>query len=105
MDYMIPANAKKSQLIFSIFRLIDVVILATGICISLILMFIFKGDTVTELVFKLAPGAISCILVMPVSFYHNVSVFLREAYQYYTGQTRYIWRGWCAWYVGDDEQT
>ncbi len=104
-QYLIPANSKKSQLIFNVFRLIDLIILCTGAGITLILMFVFKGDSLTELAIKLAPVGIALFLVMPIPFYHNVLVFLQEMYTYYSRPTKYFWRGWCATYVDDgDEQ-
>lgn len=105
MDYLIPANSKKSQLIFSLFRPIDLLILVSGGAATLLLMFIFKGDTVTELVIKLSPIAVCGLLVMPVAFYHNALVFLQEMYAFFTKQNKYLWRGWCAWYGGIDEET
>ncbi len=103
-DYLIPHNTKRSQLIFSIFRPVDLLILGCGAGASLILMFAFNGDSIGELVFKLAPIMICGILVMPIAFYHNSLVFLTEMYHFYTKQSRYMWRGWCAWYVGNDKE-
>lgn len=102
MDYLIPANSKKSQLIFGIFRGIDLIIFGIGAFATLILLFVFEGDTVGELVFKLSPVMISGLLVMPIPYYHNGLVFLQELYLYFTRQSRYIWRGWCAWYDGEE---
>ena len=76
-NYLIPANSKKSQLIFNVFRIIDLIILLTGAFITTMLMFIFKGDTVKELAIKLAPVGICLFLVMPLPFYHNVLVYLQ----------------------------
>lgn len=104
-EYLIPANSKRSQLIFSIFRPIDLAILICGAFITLVLMLVFKGDTINELIFKLTPIAITGALIMPIPYYHNGLVFIQEMYQFYTRQSRYLWRGWCSWYVGNDEQT
>ena len=71
-NYLIPANSKKSQLIFNVFRIIDLIILLTGAVITTILMFVFKGDSIKELMIKLAPVGICLFLVMPLPFYHNV---------------------------------
>lgn len=101
-QYLIPANSKKSQLIFNVFRIIDLIILCTGAFITLVLMFVFKGDSILELVIKLAPVGIALFLVMPIPFYHNVLVFIQEVYIYFSNPTKYFWRGWCATYVDDD---
>ena len=93
--YLIPANSKKSQLIFNVFRIIDLIILLTGAFITTLLMFNFKGDTVKELAIKLAPVGICLFLVMPLPFYHNVLVYLQEVVIYFMNPRRYYWRGWC----------
>ena len=94
-NYLIPANSKKSQLIFNVFSIIDLIILLTGAFITTMLMFIFKGDTVKELAIKLAPVGICLFLVMPLPFYHNVLVYLQEVVIYFMNPRRYYWRGWC----------
>ena len=103
-NYLIPANSKKSQLIFNVFRIIDLIILLTGAFITTMLMFIFKGDTVKELAIKLAPVGICLFLVMPLPFYHNVLVYLQEVVIYFMNPRRYYWRGWCARYVANDAE-
>lgn len=102
-EYLIPANTKKSQLIFNVFRPIDLAILTTGFFVSVILLILVEGNGVTQTTIKLLPVAISGLLVMPVPFYHNVLVFLREVYIYLVNPTRYKWRGWCASYVTEDD--
>ena len=103
-NYLIPANSKKSQLIFNVFRIIDLIILLTGAFITTMLMFIFKGDTVKELAIKLSPVGICLFLVMPLPFYHNVLVYLQEVVIYFMNPRRYYWRGWCARYVANDAE-
>lgn len=100
--YIIPANAKKGQLIFNLFRPIDLAILVTGIALSFIFLIVLPGDSVTELVIKLAPATIGAVLVFPVAYYHNVLVFSIEMYHYFTSQNKYLWRGWCSWYDPDE---
>ena len=103
-NYLIPANSKKSQLIFSLFRGIDLVIVLIGALITLLLLFLISGESLTDLIIKLLPIGTSLLLVMPVPYYHNVLVFLQEFYMYQTGRKSYIWRGWCASYGGFDEE-
>ena len=103
-NYLIPANSKKSQLIFNVFRIIDLIILLTGAVITTILMFVFKGDSIKELMIKLAPVGIFLFLVMPLPFYHNVLVYLQELPTFFLNPRRYYWRGWCARYVGQDDE-
>ena len=107
-QYLIPANSKKGQLIFNIFRPIDLAVLLIGACITLILMLVFTDDDFWLIVLKLLPIGLSALLVMPLAYYHNVLVFLEEAIIFYSkelnGQNRYHWKGWCATHVIDGER-
>lgn len=104
--YIIPANSKKSQLIFNVFRPLDLFgILLPGAFLTVLFLFIFPGDTISAIVIKLAPVSVALFLVMPIPYYHNVLVYLREVYIYFNSQRRYYWRGWCASYVGSDGNT
>jgi hypothetical protein len=94
--YLIPANSKKSMLIFGVFREIDLILFGTGVFITLILLFALPGDSITELLIKLAPVAISGFLVMPLPFYHNILVFIIEIYSFFMNRRVYLWKGWCA---------
>ena len=102
-QYLIPANSKKGQLIFNIFRPIDLSIVLVGAAISLILMFAISGDDIWIIFIKLLPIGLSLLLVLPLAYYHNVLVFLQEALLYYTSRRWYKWKGWCASY-GDESK-
>ena len=95
-DYLIPANSKKGQLIFNIFRPIDLGILGTGGFITLILAMVISSHSLTVTVIKMLPLAIGSLLVLPLPYYHNVLVFLQEALLYVESQKEYRWKGWCA---------
>lgn len=104
--YIIPANSKKSQLIFNVFRPIDLFgILLPGALLTVVFLFVFPGDSISAIIIKLAPVSLALFLVMPIPFYHNVLVYLREVYIYFSSQRRFYWRGWCASYVGSDGNT
>ena len=94
-QYIIPANSKKAQLIFGLFREIDLVILGVGVSISLLLFFIVKGDGVMDMVIDLLPLAISVFLVLPVAFYHNTLVYIQEMINFFTSQNKFRWKCWC----------
>jgi len=93
--YLIPANSKKGQLIFNMFRPIDLIIFAVGASISLILMLAIQATTMIALIIKLAPIAVTALLVMPVPNYHNVLMFLKDVIDFYSNRRIYIWKGWC----------
>lgn len=95
-NYLIPANSKKGQLMFGIFRPIDLAVLITGGFVTLLFMFLIPGETFTILVLKLLPLAICVLLVVPVAYYHNVLVFIEEAIIFLMEQKQFSWRGWCA---------
>ena len=95
-EYLIPANSKKGQLIFNIFRPIDLAVLGTGAFLTLILALLISGQQMFITVIKLLPLAISLLLVLPLPYYHNVLVFLQEALIYANSQKVYLWKGWCA---------
>ena len=105
MDYLIPANSKKGQLYFSIFKGIDLIILLAGALLTLLSFFIVKGEGLSAIFGKLFPILTALLLVIPIPYYHNVRVFIKEMFIYLRGQKRYDWKGWCVRYVGDIQES
>ncbi len=95
MNYLIPANSKKGQLIFNIFRWVDLVVALVGALFTLTLMFALPGDDLWILVIKLLPLGVALLLVLPIPYYHNVLVFIEEVVQYFVNPRVYKWKGWC----------
>ncbi len=93
--YLIPANSKKGQLIFNLFRPIDLFIFAIGACLTLIFMFAIQATTLLALAIKLGPIVLAALLVMPMPHYHNVMMFLRDFINFYSNRRVYVWKGWC----------
>ncbi len=95
--YIIPANTKRGNLIFSIFRPIDLIIFGVGVGITFIAILIFQNSLSSTglTVACIAPAIISAILVAPVPYYHNVMNVLIEGYEFFTTRQRLIWKGWC----------
>lgn len=100
-SFLIPANSKKSMLIFSLFNKLDLIILVSGIAATLLLLMILPIDSLLFAIIALAPGAICGLLVLPIPNYHNVRTIIRLAYEFYTTRQRYVWKGWC---VTDGEE-
>lgn len=95
-NYLIPANSKKGQLIFNVFRTFDLILVVIGAFITVALMIIFSGyDSLPMIFLKLLPLGISILLVIPIPYYHNILVFLQEAYIFITTRRTYEWKGWC----------
>lgn len=94
-SYLIPANSKKSILIFGLFTGSDLAIAAVGIGLSLILMMTLPVGTFWVAILSILPGFIAAFLVFPVPNYHNIRTIIRNAWEFYTSRQKYIWKGWC----------
>jgi len=95
INYLIPANTKKGQLILGLFQPIDIAIFGTGLIVTMILVMILPMDNTMMAVLSISPGLVTGFLVLPVAYYHNVRQLLVEIYQYFTRRSRFVWRGWC----------
>lgn len=95
-QFLIPANSKKSMLIFGIFRPIDLIIFCIGAVTSILMLIIIKDSSVPMVVIKLLPLLTVALLVFPVANYHNTLTVLVTIYEFYTTRQKYIWKGWCA---------
>ena len=95
-NYLIPANSKKGQLMFGIFRPIDLSVLIGGGFVTLLMMFVVPGEGFMTLVLKLLPLTLCVLLVVPIPYYHNVLVFIEEAIIFILEPKQYCWKGWCA---------
>ena len=93
--FLIPANSKKSMLIFGLFRSFDLIVLGVGMAISLILLLTLNLSDIGPTVLAITPGAIAIILVFPVAHYHNVMTVILSIYRFFTSRERFIWKGWC----------
>ncbi len=99
-SYLIPANSKKSILIFGVFNTFDLVLFGTGLGISFLLMMFLPINNFWIAILSITPGIICGFLVFPIPNYHNVRTVIKNAWIFYTTRQRYIWKGWCA---GDGE--
>ncbi len=104
MGYLIPANSKKSMLIFGLFNTFDLILFGTGLGISLILLLVLPVDELVWAVVAISPGLITGLLVMPIPNYHNVRTIIRLAYEFYTTRQQFIWKGWCFGYGEDTKK-
>lgn len=96
-QYLIAANSKKGQLIFNMFRPIDLIILGVGAFITLVLFFIFQPNNLYIGILVLLPLLVCAFLVLPVANYHNMLCILQNIYNFYfVEQNELKWKGWCA---------
>ena len=94
-NYLIPANAKKGQLIFNLFRPIDLVVFLVGIGLSILFFLVISSNSLFTTLIKLLPISIGTFLVFPIPHYHNVMMFLNDFYIFITNRRVYLWKGWC----------
>lgn len=95
-QYLIAANSKRGQLIFSIFRPVDLWIAIGGASATIILFLIFKPDTLWITILTLLPLLVCAFLVIPIPNYHNMLCVLQNIYTYYfLERQQFKWRGWC----------
>ena len=93
--YLIPANAKKGTLIFSIFRPFDLILFSSGVAVSLILLALVPSTNLIAVLLALLPGLVCGLLVFPIPNYHNVLCAIQSIFRFFTERRNYIWRGWC----------
>ena len=95
MDYLIPANSKKSLLIFGFFTKVDLILFGSGIGLTLLLLLVISPSTLGGAALDLAPAVITGFLVLPIPHYHNTRTVIKEIYKFYTSRQKFIWKGWC----------
>lgn len=100
--YLIPANAKKSMLIFGLFNTMDLVVFIIGILLSVILLIALPIEQLTFAIIALSPALITAFLVFPIPNYHNTLRFFISLYYYLSRRQKFIWKGWCC---RDGEET
>ena len=88
--YLIPANAKRGQYIFGLFRPVDLGIFGVGVVITIILVALMPMQETWAAVVAVSPAILSALLVAPVAYYHNVLQLLIEIYKYFTSRRRYL---------------
>lgn len=95
MQFLIPANSKKSMLIFGVFTTFDLILFGSGIGVTILLLLIIAPNTLFAAVIDLLPALICGFLVLPVPNYHNIRIIIQEAYKFFTTRQKFIWKGWC----------
>ncbi len=96
-QYLIAANTKRGQLIFNVFRPIDLGIISGGTVVTFILFLIFQPDSLFSGILVLLPFLSCAFLVMPIPNYHNVLCVLTNVYKFYfVDRNELVWKGWCA---------
>lgn len=96
-NYLIPANSKRAQLIFNIFRPIDLVIAIVGASLTILLFIIIQPYNLVLAIVTLLPLLICAFLVLPIPNYQNMLCVIQNIYRFYfTERQEFKWKGWCA---------
>ncbi len=94
--YLIPANSKKSMLIFNLFKKFDLILFGSGIGLSLLFLVVLPvNENILIAILAMLPAAITGFLVLPVPNYYNVRTLIISVYSFYTEKRKFIWKGWC----------
>ena len=94
--YLVPANTKKSLLIFNILRpMPDLIILIAGVLLSVVFLATLNSSSVWLLLVACLPMLIAVALVMPIPNYHNTLVAIQSILRFYNSRRNYVWKGWC----------
>ena len=94
MNYLIPANTKKGELILGIFRGFDLMLFGVGILLTLILLVSMPMSDTMQVVLVILPAGICTFLIIPIPNYHNILTIILECYAFLTNRQRYVWKGW-----------
>ena len=94
-SYLVPANAKKSTLIFSLFRPFDLILFGTGAIVTLLLLVVIQSSDTVMILISCLPVAVTGFLVVPIPNYHNVRTAIKSVWQFFTQRQSFIWKGWC----------
>ena len=93
--YLIPANSKKSMLIFGLFNKFDLILFGSGVALTLLLLLILPVENLVVAIITLTPGLVCSFLVFPIPNYHNVLTIIKSIIEFYTTRQRFVWKGWC----------
>lgn len=95
MGFLIPANSKKSLLIFGLFTPFDLILFATGIGISLALLLFLPVAQLAFAILAITPALVTGFLVIPIPNYHNMITVIRNIIDFYSDRQKFVWKGWC----------
>lgn len=95
--YLIPANAKRGNLIFSVFKPLDLVLLLIGFAITVSALLFIDTSNILSVMIACIPLLIVVLLVIPIPNYHNVLGAIISVIEFYYNPRVYKWKGWCVY--------
>lgn len=93
--YLIPANAKKSLLIFGLFNKVDLIIFGSGCLATLLMILTIPVGSFVWSIVAILPALICGLLVLPIPNYHNILGGIKSIIVYFKERKNFIWKGWC----------
>lgn len=93
--YLIPANAKKSLLIFGLFNKVDLIIFGSGCLVTLLMILTIPVGNFIWSIVAILPALICGLLVLPIPNYHNILGGIGSIITYFKERKNFIWKGWC----------
>ena len=93
--FLIPANSKKSMLIFGLFNGMDLAIFGSGLGVTLLLLAIIGPSQTLDTFIVLTPALVTGLLVAPIPNYHNVRTAIKSVWDFYMNRQVFVWKGWC----------
>ena len=94
-NYLIPANSKKSMMIFGMFYPFDLILFGCGIVATMIMVMTLPIANLVMAIISILPATITGFLVFPVPYYHNVLTVIISTWNFFTTRQKFIWKGWC----------
>lgn len=94
-NYLIPANSKKSMLIFGLFYKFDLILFGTGLGMTLLMLTIMPIAQMSFAIIAIVPLLTVSFLVFPIPNYHNVLTVIISAITFFTTRQKFVWKGWC----------
>lgn len=94
-NYLIPANSKKSMLLFGLFTKLDLCLFLAGVGVTLLLLIILPVEQIVFAVIAIIPALTAGFLVMPVPNYYNMRTLITSAVEFFMNQRKFKWKGWC----------
>lgn len=95
-SYLIPANTKRSTLIFGMLRITpDLWILLSGTAITIVALIATSTLGLLATILSLVPMLLCVLLVLPIPNYHNTLCAIQSVLNFYNNRRKFIWRGWC----------
>ena len=102
-NYLIPANSKKSMLIFGWFTPFDLIVFGIGAVFSILMLLMITTNNINLLLLMISPLLVTGFLVLPVPNYHNIMTLSGNVLFFYMNRRRCYGKGWCARDVYKDD--